>query len=338
MSSKAKNVLSNYVFMSKTKEILDIGYASEENVILFGPGGYGKSEYTEDFLKDKGHTPFVLTMGSGMTTDRLFGGVDIKLLNETGKLEYLVENSWMNQEYVIFEELFDAPDFVLEQLKDILSSGHFRNGSQVFKIKTKFIVCNTNRTREEFAKNASLSALLERFPLERRVCWKSHTAAAYTKLLEARLGKADPLLVYVLDAYNSEGHKISPRIAIKAQKMMAANSSIAYKVLAHIAEFKKDKSILENALKEFKKAFEFQNKAKEAGVLLEKLSKVTVEDLKTVPELTAFKKELDLLSEKNKEISLMDVSTKDSALKVEVLTELDSFIVESREKVSLIFS
>jgi hypothetical protein len=56
----------------------------------------------------------------------------------------------MNHEYVVFEEMMDAPDFILEQLKDILSSGEFRNGTQVYPIKTRFIVCNTNKTRRIF--------------------------------------------------------------------------------------------------------------------------------------------------------------------------------------------
>src|SRR4029078_3038105 len=115
-------------------------------------------------------------MGSGTTTDKLFGGLDLKLFNEEGKIQYLVENSFMNDEFVIFEELFDAPDYILEQLKDILSSGVFRNGTQVFPIKTKLIICCTNKTREQFSKNDSLKALMERFPLEHEVKWDSYNA------------------------------------------------------------------------------------------------------------------------------------------------------------------
>ena len=75
--------------------------------------GHGKSEITLDFLKAKGINPYIITMGTGMTTDRLFGGLDIPTFEKTGKIEYLVENSFMNHEYVIFEEMFDAPDFIL---------------------------------------------------------------------------------------------------------------------------------------------------------------------------------------------------------------------------------
>lgn len=112
------------------------------NVILFGKGGFGKSELSELFLRTKGIEPFVMSMGSGTNPDRLFGGTDLSHFvgeNPSGKLEYLVENSFMNHEYVIFEELFDAPAEVLEELKDILSSGYFRKGSQVFKIKQNLL-------------------------------------------------------------------------------------------------------------------------------------------------------------------------------------------------------
>jgi hypothetical protein len=61
-------------------------------------------------------------MGAGMNADRLFGGLDINKFHDEGVLEYLLDNSFMNHEYVVFEEMMDAPDFILEQLKDILSS------------------------------------------------------------------------------------------------------------------------------------------------------------------------------------------------------------------------
>jgi MoxR-like ATPase len=137
--------MDSFVFMDKTAKVLEIGFETGKNIVLYGPGGHGKSEMTEAFFAQKGIQPYVITMGTGMTTDRLFGGLDIPTFEKTGKIEYLVENSFMNNEYVIFEELFDAPDFILEQLKDILSSKVFRNGTQIFPIKTKFIICCSSR-------------------------------------------------------------------------------------------------------------------------------------------------------------------------------------------------
>lgn len=250
------NTTSGFVYMDNVGKILDVSVATEENVILYGKGGYGKSEYTMEFLKEKGIEPYTITMGTGMTTDRLFGGLDLPKFDSTGKLEYLVKNSFMNHEYVVFEELFDAPDFILEQLKDILSSGHFRNGTQVFQIKTKTIICCTNKTREEFAKNNSLKALMERFPLELEVKWDNHNRITYEKLLNTKLGFADPMLTYICEQFHINGATISPRIAIKAAKIIAQTGPES---LHYVADFSTKPDLLKNSIAKFKSVFEIND-------------------------------------------------------------------------------
>jgi len=242
--------VKNFVFMEKTVNLLDIGMQVNKNVILYGPGGHGKSELTLAYFAENGITPYVITMGTGMTTDRLFGGLDIPTFNATGKIEYLVENSFMNAEYVIFEELFDAPDFILEQLKDILSSGIFRNGTQIVPIKTKFIVCCTNRTREEFSKNMSLKALMERFPLEQNVIWYNYTDISYNKLLESKFGEGnvDPVIPYILQEYAKNSIVISPRVAVIAYTVFDTCGPTG---LQYIAEFAKKPTLIADALKKF---------------------------------------------------------------------------------------
>jgi MoxR-like ATPase len=262
MTTKTKKEVKNpvaekFVFMDKTVSILNVGYSTGKNVVLFGPGGHGKSEITLDFLKSKGINPFIQTMGTGMTTDRLFGGLDIPTFETTGKIEYLVENSFMNHEYVIFEELFDAPDFILEQLKDILSSGTFRNGTQIFPIETKFIICCTNRTRDEFSKNMSLKALMERFPLELNVIWDNYTEISYNKLLESKFGvdNVDPVIPYLLQEYAKNGITISPRVAVTAYQVY---DECGPESLSFIAEFAKKPSLIAETIKKFESTIKFR--------------------------------------------------------------------------------
>lgn len=253
------SLLSNFVFMDKTLALLDIGLKTGKNIVLYGPGGHGKSELTMEFFYEKGIRPYVITMGTGMTTDRLFGGLDIAQLQEggSGKIEYLVENSFMNHEFVVFEELFDAPDFILEQLKDILSSGEFRNGTQTFKIKTQFIVCNTNKTREEFSKNDSLKALMERFPLEHNVVWANYTDISYNTLLEKRfgVGRIDPIIPFLLQEYVKNGITISPRIALDCYEIYETCGPDS---LIYIAEFCKKPELITEALKKFQATVKFK--------------------------------------------------------------------------------
>lgn len=211
-----------------------------------------------DWLGTKGITPFVISVGKGTTTDRLFGGTNLKnfIIDERvsnkqdwGKLEYLVEYSLFNHEIVVIEELFDAPDHVLEQLKDTLSSGVFRNGSQIFPIKTKVIIACTNKNRKEFEKNDSLSALMERFPYDVEVKWNNYSTESYKTLLETKLGSADPLLLFILDQYSNKNNKIiSPRIAIMAQETI---TKCGPNCLNYIAEFSKDITLLSSCISKY---------------------------------------------------------------------------------------
>jgi hypothetical protein len=267
IEEEEESVIDSFVFMDKTLALLDIGIKTGKNIVLYGPGGHGKSELALEFFLSKGINPYIITMGTGMTTERLFGGIELDKLNE-GKIEYLVENSFMNHEYVIFEEMMDAPDFILEQLKDILSRGEFRNGSQVYPIKTRYIVCNTNRTREEFAKNDSIKALMERFPLEHNVVWDNYTEIAYNTLLEKRFGKGrvDPTIPFILQEYVKAGINISPRIALDCYSVYETCGPDS---LIYIAEFARKPEIIKEALKKFEATIKF----KETGVEISELIK-----------------------------------------------------------------
>lgn len=250
-------LFKKYVYMEDIIRLLDMAYIVNKNVLMHGPGGHGKSDIVVDFLELMGEDPFVLTMGSGTGTDILFGGVDIAEFNRTGKIEYLVENSWMNHEYVVFEEIFDAPDFILEQLKDIISSGYFRHGGQKFKIKTKLILCNTNRTRDEFAKNTSLQALMERFPLEAEVIWKNYNSDTYGTLLNVVSGgNADQMLVHILDSFAKANKNISPRIAIEVQEILEVKGPES---LNFVADFRGNLKLLKNSIKQYKDSFKFRD-------------------------------------------------------------------------------
>lgn len=278
-SSKKKVVkvktTEKFVFMDKTVNILNVGFSTCKNVILYGPGGHGKSEISLDFLQSKGIEPYIITMGTGMTTDRLFGGLDIPTFEKTGKIEYLVENSFMNHEYVIFEELFDAPDFILEQLKDILSSGVFRNGTQVVPIATKFIVCCTNRTREEFSKNMSLKALMERFPLELNVIWDNYTEISYNKLLESKFGEdnVDPIIPYLLQEYAKNGIVVSPRVAVTAYSVYEQCGPDA---LSFIAEFAKKPSLIAETIKKFESTIKFRELSASITEIIDRLDNTEI--------------------------------------------------------------
>lgn len=290
--NKSAREVTKFVYIDELLKALNLAFISEENIILFGKGGHGKSEVSEHFFKSKGIEPFVKTMGSGTTTDSLFGGIDIKSFNETGKLEYLVENSFMNHEYVIFEELFDAPDYILEQLKDILTSRKFRNGSQVFEIKTKLIVCCTNKTREDFAKNDSLKALMERFPLEYKVEWNAYTRTTYEYMFNKMFGKSYSELSYLLEKLHANGTTVSPRTAIKAARIIEVCGG-DYGCLDFIAEFTgKNSKLVKAELAKFKNVKIIEDLFSEINQEIAQCNAIKLDSLTNIKEAKALLKNI----------------------------------------------
>lgn len=182
----------------------------------------------------------------------------------------------MNHEVVVFEELFDAPSFILEQLKDILSSKVFRNGTQVFPIKTKLIICNTNRTRSDFAKSdVSIKALLERFPLDCEVKWTDYNEVTYSNLLNKVTGFADPLLVSILHKFAESGKIVSPRIAINAANLIA---ECGPSCLKFIAEFNEDKKLLNDCISNYEFTEKLNSLSKEINdTIITKLESFNIE-------------------------------------------------------------
>lgn len=323
---------ANFVYMDKVSNILDVSLATNKNCILFGKGGYGKSEFTYSYFREKGIDPYVITMGSGMTTDRLFGGVDLMGFNETGKIEYLIENSFMNHEFVIFEELFDAPDFILEQLKDILSSGIFRNGNQIFKIKTRNIICCTNKSREEFAKNLSLKALMERFPLELDVKWENHNRLTYQHLFESKFGKgnADPFLTYVLEEFAKKNFTISPRIALVAASVM---DQCGPDCLEYIADFSAHADILKDSKAKFKSIADISEKIKLIEGIISEIGDLIKKGLKNEAQCKVAE---NLNTKLTKEIKALSSIKADDSLAVSTATKVKDFTTSSEKLTKVI--
>ena len=161
----------DFILMDESAMAISAALKMEQNVIFCGAGGYGKSEmvkalFSMDLLKNK---VFIKSLNEATTEEDLFGGVRMKELMDTGAILYKTENSFINYEIVVFEEMFDADMAVLSALKDTLSSREVRNGVQREKIKTKIIIGLTNKSPEEVIENNSTEALVQRFPIIQRM-------------------------------------------------------------------------------------------------------------------------------------------------------------------------
>ena len=57
--SQPESLMDQFVFMDKAKLLLDVGIKTNKNIVLYGPGGHGKSELTLEFFYEKDIVPYV---------------------------------------------------------------------------------------------------------------------------------------------------------------------------------------------------------------------------------------------------------------------------------------
>jgi hypothetical protein len=160
-------------------ESLILAHETKSNIILWGPGGFGKTEIAKAFCKlaygSEDKDIFVQSFHQGIDESKIYGGVDMLKLQNEGSIEYLTDNSFLNSHCAIFEEALDANIMALMSLKDTLTAGELRNGSQTVKSKCEFIIGCTNLKPSDIIDNSeysnSIEAFLQRFPLQVEVNW-----------------------------------------------------------------------------------------------------------------------------------------------------------------------
>lgn len=220
-------------------DAFDLGH----NVLLYGPGGYGKSEVTLavfDALYEKGiidEKPFIMSLSEGTTDEELYGNIDLKAM-KNDEIIYNVKNSFMNHKYVIFEEMFDAQAQTLTALKDIMTSKRFRKGSQNVAIRTEMFIGITNKSKHEFATNESTKALLDRFAYSLKVDWEGAVASDYVNMFKKVFKDYTPedaaefiTIANLVIKCNSSGgflEHISIRTALAIMKTHLASKSLKF--------------------------------------------------------------------------------------------------------------
>jgi hypothetical protein len=264
LEEKIKGILaSKFIYTDGIAEILASAIYSGQNVILYGPGGHGKSEMVEAVLEGLGlwdradpinSQTLIQSFGEGLTEDALWGGIDFKRLNSPTDpdMVFNVENSFLKYPVAVFEELFDAPAFCLLPLKHTIQAGFLAKSGRSYPMNTKLIIACTNRDPADIEDmGETYRALLERFVLRQEVAWPSYTADKYYALLLTHKGlimhknERDVLCQLMADCQTS-GHLISPRTAMKAVDILigAATARGATEVtmtdftaLKHVAGF-----------------------------------------------------------------------------------------------------
>jgi MoxR-like ATPase len=249
---------SHFVNVDDFAYAIALAMVCRRNLIAWGPGGHAKSEgvqFALSLVQEKPLDDFVLSCGEGMTEERLFGGIDLRALEEEHIIQYHTERSFLVRRWAVLEEGLDMPDAAALSLRDTLSAKYLRNGNQVVPMQTEVVFLLTNREpKEKAGLDASYKALLERFPLQIRVAWDTYTSDEYLKLIDrvetrdgadsylmsladdlrqtrdlysqVKLANFKPVLADLLESAGSIGEPVSPRCAIAAAELVRAAAAL----------------------------------------------------------------------------------------------------------------
>jgi len=240
-------------------EFLFVTIKSGENGILYGPGGFGKSQITKEFLEYVGIPAATKVGHSSMDVEALLGIPNIKKLTEESKYEVAFENSIFNHNRVlILEEFLDVRPSVAASLKDIITEGGLRDGNRFIPSKIGSIIICSNKTPDEVSTDLSTAAFYkERFPYSMYVAWDSYSYKDYLNMLDIVVGdsnKENKEIVAKICAMSCSDDKvISPRIALKAFDLFTDTNNLnIFKLISDIdygkiedviAEVRKDKVV-----------------------------------------------------------------------------------------------
>lgn len=220
--------------MEHVIEALYYGVYAGKNIILYGPGGFGKTELTKSFLKLLDINTSVIVGYEDMEVDALLGIPNIKKLTEESVYQIDFNKTvFANEGVLILEEFLDVRPSTAAALKDILSEGGYRTGSNLVKSNISSVIICTNKSPDEVSTDNSTSAFYkERFPIRINVSWNNfdyETFSSFFKVSKPVQYNANKTLYEVLIQVAIETSKtsiVSPRMLKDASDLIDLHGTI----------------------------------------------------------------------------------------------------------------
>jgi MoxR-like ATPase len=256
----------NFVYLEEVEKTLDIALSTKTNIILYGPGGFGKTELVKKYIKKHNLTSNVVVGYKNMMVEALLGIPDMqKLMNDSEYQIAFDKSVFMGAEVLVLEEFLDVMPETAAALKDIITEGGYRQKGIFIKSDIKMVIMITNKPPTDIVDDDNLKAFYEeRFPIRIKVDWVIRSAAKYHNLLQLNTELPDVEIKKL--AYICEKSKSSPRIALKAASLIKITNN--FESISVISDF-------ENInIKEFTDNIEFKYDLEEFTATLRKALKL----------------------------------------------------------------
>lgn len=224
-------------------EFLYTAVVSSSNGILYGPGGFGKTEMTKEFF-NYFNVPINTVVGyQDMEVEGLLGVPDMKKLVDNSEYKTAFEKSVFGKPGIlILEEFLDVRPSTAAALKDILTSNGLWQGSEFSKSLAAHVFICSNKDPEELSVDYSTAAFYkDRFPCSLFVAWDSYDSIDYESLFKLKYKKDFvenkqelKILAGLCSMSSVEDKIVSPRIALAAGEVVLKSGISAVKFINSI--------------------------------------------------------------------------------------------------------
>lgn len=228
-----ERISKTFFDMNDVVEALYRAFVSGKNIILFGPGGFGKSTVVIEFLKQANINQSVIVGYEDMDVEGLLGIPNMdKLMNKSIYETAFDRTAFVNPGILILEEFLDVNPKTAIALKDIITQGGLRQGKKFTESAISSIVICSNKSPYELSTDTSTTAFYkERFPIVIRIDWKDYSYSRYLKYIQKVVDPTEFSLheesyrVLAELAYRTsrEDNVVSPRIVKDAAEFLKEN-------------------------------------------------------------------------------------------------------------------
>lgn len=233
----------DYYNVDQIVEFLYASTVSQANGVLYGPGGFGKTEITKKFFEYFKIPVNTIVGYHDMEVEGLLGIPNMKKLMEDSEYVTAFEKSVLSKPGILLlEEFLDVRPSTAAVLKDVLTEGGLRQGDKLIPSLAGQVLICSNKDPEELSVDFSTSAFYkERFPCTLFVAWDSYTKHDYNRLFKIVFDSSYidnklefDVLAGLCSCSSNDSKVLSPRIAISAGNVMLKSGINSLKFVSEI--------------------------------------------------------------------------------------------------------
>ena len=218
-------------------DILFRNILSGQNTILYGKGGYGKSQLAK-IICNKLNIPYITVQCyKDMPVEAFVGSLDMTKFSRESKYRVNFKDSpFMYKGVLILEEFMDVDPDITSAIKDIIEEKGYRDRDTFTPHNIQAIIAIGNTPPEEVATTSSARALyFDRFISHVNMEWEIATPNEYLELFLTKYDTLSTDLVFV--AQLSSKAIISPRAALDTADIIQDNSENIVNILSSLHYF-----------------------------------------------------------------------------------------------------